>query len=148
MSLFTNTPLVLQPLSEWKRVRNLPVKRKEAKSWILHLPLFYEVKELGSGDHISVPKGFVTDLASTPRIIWAFIPPFGLHAAAAVLHDYGYGVKDRSRSEYDRIFREAMLVLGVRKSKAYVMWLAVRLFGWAAWFSKKNATVMDKKSLL
>lgn len=147
MSLFTDTPLVVQPLSEWKRVRGLKPKRSEAKTWILHLPLVYEVGELGSGDYVSVPLGFVTDLASTPRLIWSFIPPFGLHAAAAVLHDYGYGIKDRSRKEYDRIFRDAMLVLGVRTGKAYIMWLAVRIFGWLSWLTKDSVEIMGEKSL-
>ncbi len=136
MSNFTKTPLILQPLSEYRRVRGERPKRKDAKAWVLQQAISYEVGEIGSEDFVHVAAGFVTDLASIPRPLWAVIAPFGLHAAAAVVHDYGYCEKARPKSAYDRIFREAMLVLGVRKSKAYAMWLAVYLFGWFAWWSK------------
>ena len=38
---------------------------------------------------ISVKKGFVTDLASVPRICWAFIAPWDV-ARAAIIHDLLY----------------------------------------------------------
>ncbi len=38
---------------------------------------------------ISVPKGYITDLASVPRFCWAFIAPFDV-ARAAVVHDILY----------------------------------------------------------
>ena len=47
--------------------------------------------------HVVVPKGFRTDLASSPRILWPILPPFGRWSAAAVLHDYLYrGTKHRA----------------------------------------------------
>jgi hypothetical protein len=39
---------------------------------------------------ITVPAGFVTDFASTPRAIWAVLPPFGTYQLAAVVHDFLY----------------------------------------------------------
>ena len=38
---------------------------------------------------ITVPEGYITDLASVPRICWAFIAPFDV-ARAAVIHDILY----------------------------------------------------------
>jgi hypothetical protein len=38
---------------------------------------------------ITVPKNYITDLASVPRICWAFIAPFDV-ARAAVIHDILY----------------------------------------------------------
>ena len=38
---------------------------------------------------ITVPTEFMTDLASTPRILWAFIAPFDV-ARAAIVHDLLY----------------------------------------------------------
>ena len=38
---------------------------------------------------ITVPTEFITDLASTPRILWAFIAPFDV-ARAAIVHDLLY----------------------------------------------------------
>src|SRR6266850_4958854 len=39
---------------------------------------------------IIVPAGFVTDFASTPRAIWAVLPPVGQYQLAAVVHDFLY----------------------------------------------------------
>jgi hypothetical protein len=41
------------------------------------------------GSKITVKKGFVTDLASVPRICWAFIAPWDV-ARAAIIHDLLY----------------------------------------------------------
>ena len=38
---------------------------------------------------ITVPEGYITDLASVPRICWIFIAPFDV-ARAAVIHDILY----------------------------------------------------------
>ena len=43
-------------------------------------------KETGE---VTVPKGYITDLASVPRACWAFIAPFDV-ARAAVVHDILY----------------------------------------------------------
>ena len=49
-----------------------------------------EVKDKGQNKgEITVPAGYITDLASVPRICWAFIAPFDV-ARAAVCHDIMY----------------------------------------------------------
>lgn len=83
--------------------------------------------------------GSRTDFASVPRIFWPVIPPYGRHGFAAVIHDELYRVQGRvgipplPRAECDRIFRDAMQSTGVRWTRRWVMWLAVRLFGWLPW---------------
>lgn len=77
---------------------------------------------------IVVPKGFKTDLASTPRLLWVLLPPFGRYSQAAVVHDYLYRI-EHDRKEADAIFYELMLRYDTYKWKARLMWLAVRLFG-------------------
>lgn len=81
---------------------------------------------------IDVPKGFKTDFASIPRILWSIIAPTGKHTNASILHDYLYteGYKlgiDRKRA--DLIFYEAMIDSSVARFTANVMWFAVRVFG-------------------
>ena len=44
---------------------------------------------VGDNGIITVPAGYITDLASVPRAIWAFISPFDV-ARAAVIHDMLY----------------------------------------------------------
>jgi hypothetical protein len=87
-------------------------------------------------DTYVVPAGFVTDLASAPRILWAIVPPFGAYMGAAVLHDFLYSSKIVSRKDADRIFFAAMIVDGERVWRAWAMYKAVRLFGWLAWRKK------------
>lgn len=83
-----------------------------------------------NGLWMTIPAGFRTDLASVPRIFWAFFPPFGRWDEAAVLHDYMYRVGGSlSREDADACFHAGMLECGVPEWRAYIMWAAVRLFG-------------------
>ena len=92
---------------------------------------------------IEVPDSFYTDGASIPRIFWSWIPPLGQYGQAAVLHDYlrkykrayldkKIGINSKcvylDLKEIDKIFLEAMKVLGVSKFKRYTMYYAVRIF--------------------
>jgi hypothetical protein len=109
----------------------------------LWAPLLHD----GPSGRFVVPAGFDTDLASIPRALWWLISPGGRHGKAAVLHDYLYRVRPRvsytgegfeavmdlARGQADRVFREAMREDGVGLLRAWVMWAAVRLFGWLAW---------------
>lgn len=102
----------------------------DSGEWILKDKLTYVTE---AGEVITVPAGFVTDLASIPRAFHWLIPVNGKHRAAAIIHDYLYVTKDRSRAEADSIFLEAMKSSGVRWSQRQTMYLAVRAGGWAAW---------------
>ncbi|EAO7521451.1 DUF1353 domain-containing protein, partial [Salmonella enterica] len=82
-----------------------------------------------NSDVIEVPAGFVTDLASVPRIFWTILPPDGKYAKAAIIHDWMYDNALRTKKEADKIFLDGMTVLGVPKWKRIVMYLAVRIFG-------------------
>ena len=80
-------------------------------------------------DVIYVPEGYVTDLASVPRILWSVFPPHGRYAKAAIIHDWLYVYALRSKLEADKIFLDAMCVLGVPRWRRVLMYAAVRLFG-------------------
>src|SRR5256885_9984018 len=54
---------------------------------------------------VEVPKGFVTDLASVPRIFWSYLRPDGNYAYAAIIHDYLYWVQSRAREAADLVFK-------------------------------------------
>ncbi len=74
MSRFT-TPAVLEMLDHYK--------------WWVYGPFEFYLSDDNS-DIIHVPAGFVTDLASVPRIFWTLLPPDGKYAKAAIIHDYLY----------------------------------------------------------
>lgn len=86
---------------------------------------------------IIVPSGFITDFASVPKIFWNIVPPVGKYAPAAVVHDWLYSTKKLSRKEADKIFLRAMKELGVSLWKRYIMYFAVRAFGWSHWKTRE-----------
>lgn len=106
----------------------------------------YNVGGEKSGIVVTVPAGFVTDLASVPRFFWRIVPPFGKYTPAAVVHDFLYSSQNLSRAMADAVFLEAMGVLGVPKWKRVSMYLAVRCFGWGPW-RRATLTVDDGKSI-
>jgi hypothetical protein len=93
----------------------------------------YDVGQLGSGDRITVPAGFVIDGASVPRLLEWFFGRYGRHLLAAIVHDWLYHAQTRSRAESDRIFHEYMIARGVPESAAWAMWAGVRAGGWWGW---------------
>ena len=96
------------------------------------------VYETIGGDYVVVPPEFKTDLASIPRLLRLICPMHGPYTRAAVVHDYLYKTKEIdgkpiARERADQIFHEAMRESGVRKSKAWAMYWAVRAGGWLSW---------------
>ena len=95
---------------------------------------------------ITVPTGFVTDLASVPRAMWWAIAPFDV-ARAAIIHDllyksirqYRWKMKDKEDKELikqakvasDKVFLLAMKDAEPKIAgwKIYSSWKAVDLFG-------------------
>lgn len=113
MSKFT-TPAILEMLGHYE--------------WRVHEPFAFYLSNDNS-DVIEVPAGFVTDLATIPRIFWSLMPPDGKYAKAAIIHDYLYDNALRTKKEADLIFLDGMTVLGVARWKRTIMYYAVRLFG-------------------
>lgn len=92
--------------------------------------LRYQAKD---GRVIEVAKGFVTDLASIPRLFWNLLPPFGKYTLAAVLHDWLYRNNIGTRKAADALLLEAMIDSGVPWFQRQIIYRNVRWFGWASW---------------
>ena len=142
------------------------------KNWVLEKPLSFTteseesevalLKEAGANitkaGKITCKKGMKTDLASTPRILWALISPWDV-ARAAIIHDHLYAVLrkfydakvrnpkslangsvaldkwKRARALADGVFLEGMHAAepSVSGWKKYSAYYAVRVFGrWPA----------------
>ena len=146
MSQFTNV-LALYLLEDRE---GRPVLRDGRCQWQLSREIKYDVGTEFSGETITIPTSFVTDLASIPFPARGLLPPDGPWAKAAVLHDAlyasqgtcvfsGYSYRSReapyTREESDKILREAMGVLGVPTGKQALIYRAVRAFGGRGWGS-------------
>lgn len=98
----------------------------------------FQVEIPGGAGVVRVPKGFETDLASVPRLLWPLIGSHELSIVAPVVHDWLYRRRglywqvDRkqylTRADADRLFLRLMILEGVAGWKARAAWLAVRLF--------------------
>ena len=97
---------------------------------------------------VTVKRGFKTDLASIPRLLWGFIASFELSLVAPIVHDLIYGSagtvalpdgevmpadKRFDRKEADDLFLELMTRSKVAYWKRNVAFLAVRAFGGSSW---------------
>lgn len=112
-----------------------PELREDRCLWTLIAPLSYRTK---TGHLITVPAGFVTDLASIPQFAWSLgFAPDGPWAKAAVIHDYLYSTKGQggvyTRAQADSILDEAMADLGVPGWRRAIIWAAVRVGGASGW---------------
>ena len=92
------------------------------------------VYELGPGSSITIPKGFVTNFGTIPRIFAWIISPAQLREAA-IVHDWmcderfvGSPLSGYSRWMADAVLYEAMARLGFRWPKRFAVFTAVRLF--------------------
>ena len=103
----------------------------DGKDSILMNDMSYRI--LDTNYVIVVPAGFVTDFASTPRALWAVLPPNGTYQRAAVVHDYLYWNQSCTRDEADMILRLAMYESDVLPAAREIIYQAVLHFGSVAW---------------
>lgn len=114
------------------------VRTEDGHRCILMEPLVYVSN---AGKTIIVPRGAQSDGASTPRVIWATLPPTGLYWKACLLHDALYrstatdedgNTLSLSREESDDLLLEAMVSLRVPDWQRKAIYEGVRLGGsWA-----------------
>ncbi len=137
-----------------------PSVRNGRSLWGLHDPLDYH-----PGDRtqmVTVPPGFVTDLASIPRWAWTLLPPDGPWVKGAIIHDFLYATEGTgvwkhhppgitraaaySRKEADGILREALENRGVDWLRRNIIWAAVRIGGGPGW-GLGDASQAQRKSV-
>tara|TARA_B100001996_G_scaffold361729_1_gene328700 strand:+ start:309 stop:809 length:501 start_codon:yes stop_codon:yes gene_type:complete len=149
----------------------LDAKFEPPKRWTLDSSLIFDSDKLSETDKkvlkkvgakvtkagkVTAKKGFVTDLASVPRVAWNIIAPFDI-ARSAVIHDALYSaireyresngyhvgsggsnetaeskkVSSQAKQIADKIFLEAMLESQppIAKWKAYASYYSVVAFG-------------------
>ena len=77
---------------------------------------------------IEIPKGFITDGATVPRLLWPILPPISSYLEATVVHDYliDTGV---NRYEADKIFRLACIEYDVTTTITNVMFICIVAYG-------------------
>lgn len=106
----------------------------DGAQWIVWEDMEFIVKlDNNSITSIRVPRGFVTDLASTPKLFWSIYPPFGKYLSASVLHDYLYWRQTCKKEEADEIFYQTMRDARVDQATQSRFFLALDKEGKSAW---------------
>ena len=84
-----------------------------------------------NNEALMIPKGFKTDLASIPRILWSIFPPQKSEfVTPSILHDYMYTIRYKNdRALADEVFYEAIKLKGASTITSLLMWSSLRLFG-------------------
>lgn len=113
-------------MKEWELKSYLYTVKIGPKLWML-TEEFSVITPRGT---IVVPRGYITDHASVPRVFHSICAPAATPVAeAAVVHDWLY---NKDSEDYPRVFadlclRELSLANGARKTLAYTVWSAVRV---------------------
>jgi len=93
------------------------------------------LKKIGFENFV-VPKGFMSDFATIPRIFWCIYPPLGAgrgknYAKACILHDYLYSKECDyllTRKECDLVFKRCMKYCNVTWFTRNFFYVCVRIF--------------------
>jgi hypothetical protein len=90
----------------------------------LYLPL---TVKLSTGQTLTIPEGFKTDLATVPRLFWGVVSPSGRHDLAVIVHDYLLE-QGWERKEADRELLYFLKLSQVGWLKRNLMYFAVRVY--------------------
>ncbi|WP_412759710.1 DUF1353 domain-containing protein [Methylorubrum subtropicum] len=99
---------------------------------------------------ISIPSGFVTDLASIPRVFWSILPKTSAYTYPAIIHDYLYWFQPQNytRKSADEVLKTTMQELNISKIKIFIIFISVRLWGGTSWKHNKTARERGEKRVL
>ena len=104
----------------------------DGDNWMLQRDLVYHIG-VNTPYTITVPKGFVTDFGSIPKIFRPVLGSTGQYSQAAVVHDYLYWVQSCTRKQSDNLLAIAMRESGVSAIKHWAIYTGVRVGGASAW---------------
>jgi hypothetical protein len=119
-----------------------------------------EFKPWASWLRLTVPRGFITDFASVPKLV-RLLPGFDVNGDsrdAAVLHDFAYSSRGRmavtspysgvdmvhlTRAECDRLLFGGLIACGYTNAQADLFYAGVRAGGWWYWRKRRYGIKPD-----
>ena len=132
LAAVTSVAIVHVSLASQQRIDPVDFKPfVDGRNWIVREPLIYRIGI--SQDSVTVPVGFVTDMASIPPALQSFIQQNGPYLLPAVVHDYLYWKQTCTRDQADRILRLAMIEHAVPEPQLTAIYEAVHWAGSFAW---------------
>lgn len=105
-------------------------------NWVVLEDFYYDTDVLLTGvssHRVVALRGFTTDFASIPRLLWTLIggPAEGRYRKIAVIHDVLYRTKGlATRKEADAVLYEGMKFSGCSWHQRWAIYLGVRMGGY------------------
>ncbi len=101
---------------------------------------------------VTIPKGYVTDMASVPRECCAFIAPFDV-ARAAIVHDLLYKAIRKYRWTKGALDEDKELIANAKKASDKVFLLAMKdaspkVSGWKIYSAWKAVDLFGRWSII
>lgn len=124
---------VLMVLEE-QAATKLPMPRLEPVPWRKNTWLLLDDWVFND---IFIPRFFFCDLDSIPRFPFIYSYLKGYARTAAMAHDWFYATGVLSRTDADRVFYDFMILEGVPRLRARLIYWSVRGFGWI-FYGKKD----------
>jgi hypothetical protein len=111
-----------------RMIENVPTRNREGRQfWRVLTPFVYQSDV--ARKTIIVPDGFVTDLASIPRLPFVYRELEGIADMAGVPHDFAYSTGFLDRDTADLMLREACFLIGISAWKVWAIYAGVRVGG-------------------
>ena len=117
----------------------------DARVWELIEDYVYQPAGLPA---LVIPKGFLTDFASSPRLFWGIgMDPAGILLIPSLFHDWGYRhdfyltpegqrVKQGAgKSFHDTLLRQISAEVNEMAAPGWLALLALDVCGWPAWWA-------------
>ncbi len=115
--------------------KGIPMENRWGRQLWELLSAFGYFSKVAGDMTIIVPTGFVTDLASVPRLPVIYTSLGDMAQMPAVIHDYLYSTRIVSRKIADQVLLEAMEITGVSWIKRKLIYAGVRVGGGNAYNS-------------
>ena len=107
---------------------NKPLKNREGRQlYRLIAPLLYQSDI--AGVTITVPVGYISDLASIPRMPLVYRELESLADMPGVAHDFCYSTGFLDRDTADLMLKEACFLIGLPAWKVWAIYYGVRVGG-------------------
>ena len=147
-------------MSEHPSLRPVPIKTKgqctctKLRRWITYVRWWNVVDDWtyqlpNGGPKIVIPKGFLFDGASIPKMLWFLLSPTGLLLIPGLIHDYAYrydylwAINDKGeayqyqygngREYWDLLFKDVATEVNQLPALNALAWFALVLGGKSAW---------------
>lgn len=139
MPSFSPLRIPTRGLPWWKKVKHAFSRRQ----WVMDHDYTLYLPWLNTT--ILIPKGFIFDGASVPRVFWPILDPVGILLIGSIFHDFGYVYGFLLDENHNRVFNNASRAFvdrQIRDINTYIngvfilneiAWLVLRVFGIFAW---------------